>query len=238
MESGFQKPSQLIVRHFAGLQPYAPMHEAMLNFTDGRTDSTPDEIWVLQHESVFTQGQAGKAEHLLNPGNIPVVQSDRGGQVTYHGPGQWVLYFLLDIRRMKMGARALVDWVEQGTVTALQQLNLEAYAKADAPGVYVEMDSGLEAKIASLGLRIRRGKSFHGVALNVDMDLMPFHRINPCGYAGMTMTQLSDLLSPVPNMDQVADTLLNALLDAIPTMPETIQVQHHSAPDALQSLSA
>jgi len=170
-----------------GLMAYEPVWHAMQRFTDQRTPATADEIWLVQHPAVFTQGQAGKAEHLLVPGEIPVVQVDRGGQVTYHGPGQMVAYLLLDVRRLGYGVRELVTRIEQTLVALLGEYDVEAAAKADAPGVYVQ-----GAKIASLGLRIRNGCSFHGLALNVDMDLAPFRRINPCGYAGLAMTQLCD----------------------------------------------
>ncbi|ASL27833.1 lipoyl(octanoyl) transferase LipB [Azotobacter chroococcum] len=170
-----------------GLLDYLPTWQAMQRFTNGRGPETGDELWLLEHSPVFTQGQAGKAEHLLFPGDIPVVQVDRGGQVTYHGPGQLVGYLLLDVRRLGIGVRELVSRIERSLIELLAGYGVEAYAKADAPGVYVG-----EMKIASLGLRIRNGCSFHGLALNVDMDLAPFQRINPCGYAGMVMTQLKD----------------------------------------------
>ena len=173
-----------------GLVDYETAWHAMQRFTDQRTADTLDELWLLEHPAVFTQGQAGKAEHLLAPGNIPVVQVDRGGQVTYHGPGQLVAYFLLDVRRKQLGVRDLVSRIEQILVDLLAAYQLSAYAKPDAPGVYIDQASGQAAKIASLGLRIRRGCSFHGLALNVDMDLSPFQRINPCGYAGMQMIHL------------------------------------------------
>ncbi len=175
-----------------GRQPYAPTLERMRAFTDGRDDDSVDELWLLEHEPVFTQGQAGKAEHLLDPGEIPVVQVDRGGQVTYHGPGQLVAYLLLDIRRKKIGVRDLVTRIEQSIVAALATFGIDAYARADAPGVYVAGD-----KIASLGLRIRKGRSYHGLALNVDMDLAPWQRINPCGYPGLKMAQVVQLAPDV-----------------------------------------
>ncbi|GAB3465785.1 lipoyl(octanoyl) transferase LipB [Azotobacter salinestris] len=170
-----------------GLLDYLPTWQAMQRFTNTRGPETPDELWLLEHAPVFTQGQAGKAEHVLFPGDIPVVQVDRGGQVTYHGPGQLVGYLLLDVRRLGIGVRELVSRIERSLIELLAGYEVEAYAKADAPGVYVG-----DMKIASLGLRIRNGCSFHGLALNVDMDLAPFQRINPCGYAGMVMTQLKD----------------------------------------------
>jgi len=170
-----------------GRQPYRPVWQAMRELTDSRDAGTQDQFWVVEHDPVFTQGQAGKPEHLLMPGEIPVVQTDRGGQITYHGPGQLVLYPLLDVRRGKIGVRDLITALEQAVIGVLADEGVEAHARPDAPGVYVN-----DAKIASLGLRIRRGASFHGVALNVSGDLAPFQRINPCGYAGMRMVRLAD----------------------------------------------
>ncbi|MBN7798542.1 lipoyl(octanoyl) transferase LipB [Parahaliea mediterranea] len=186
---------------------YLATFEAMKAFTDQRGPDTPDELWLLQHPRVFTQGQAGKAEHVLAPGDIPVVQVDRGGQVTYHGPGQWVLYPLVDIRRLGIGVRALVDVIERGIVRLLADYGIAAAPKAEAPGVYVGAD-----KIASLGLRVRRGCSYHGLSLNVDMDLEPFNRINPCGYAGLQITSMARCLPGRElDMDAVGDALLAAL---------------------------
>ncbi|CCP02508.1 lipoate-protein ligase B [Erwinia amylovora Ea644] len=178
-------PDTLIIRQL-GLQPWAPVSLAMHQFTDQRNDQTPDEVWLVEHLPVFTQGQAGKSEHLLMPGDIPVMQSDRGGQVTYHGPGQQVMYVMINLKRRKMGVRQLVSAIEQTVIDTLAAFGVNATARADAPGVYVD-----EKKICSLGLRIRQGCSFHGLALNVNMDLTPFGRINPCGYAGLKMTQLA-----------------------------------------------
>lgn len=175
---------KILVRHL-GLQPYEPVSQAMHDFTDSRDDSTPDEIWLVEHLPVFTQGQAGKAEHLLMTGDIPVIESDRGGQVTYHGPGQQVMYVMLNLKRRKLGVRELVTLLEQTVVNTLAEYGIDAHPRADAPGVYVG-----EMKICSLGLRIRKGCSFHGLAMNINMDLAPFQRINPCGYAGMEMTQV------------------------------------------------
>ncbi|MGS7255253.1 lipoyl(octanoyl) transferase LipB [Enterobacter hormaechei] len=175
---------KILVRHL-GIQPYEPVSQAMHDFTDMRDDTTPDEIWLVEHMPVFTQGQAGKAEHLLMTGDIPVIQSDRGGQVTYHGPGQQVMYVLLNLKRRKLSVRELVTLLEQTVVNTLAEYGIDAHPRADAPGVYVG-----EKKICSLGLRIRKGCSFHGLALNINMDLTPFQRINPCGYAGMEMTQM------------------------------------------------
>ncbi len=197
--------AELIVRHL-GLADYLPTLEAMRRLTAERGEATPDEIWLLQHPRVFTQGQAGKAEHLLAPGDIPVVHVDRGGQVTYHGPGQLVAYLMLDLRRLGLGVRELVTAMEQSLVELLASYDIQAAPKADAPGVYVAGD-----KIASLGLRVSRGCSFHGLALNVDMDMSPFGRINPCGYAGLKMVQLRDLLeTPVP-FDEVTQRLEQVL---------------------------
>ena len=181
-------PQETLLIRQLGLQPWSPVSQAMHDFTNQRSEDTPDEIWLVEHPPVFTQGQAGKAEHLRGPGDIPVMQSDRGGQVTYHGPGQQVMYVLLNLKRRKTGVRQLVTAIEQTVVETLAHFDIAAAARADAPGVYVK-----DKKICSLGLRIRNGCSFHGLALNVDMDLSPFHRINPCGYAGLEMTQVADL---------------------------------------------
>ena len=174
-----------------GVQPYIPTWEAMQAFTASRSETTPDELWLLEHPPVYTQGQAGKPEHVLNPGDIPIVQIDRGGQVTYHGPGQLIAYLLLDLKRHKMGVRELVRRIEQSVIDVLASYDITAYGKIDAPGVYVNR-LGVEAKIAALGLRIRNGCSYHGLSFNVNMDLEPFSRINPCGYAGLQVTQLAD----------------------------------------------
>ena len=171
-----------------GLVEYLPTLDAMRRFTDSRDGDSTDELWLLQHTPVFTQGQAGKREHLLAPGDIPVIQADRGGQVTYHGPGQLVLYLLLDLRRRHLGVRDLVTLIEQSVVQLLAEFDIPASAQPGAPGVYVA-----RSKIASLGLRVRRGCSYHGLALNVDMDLDPFSRINPCGYAGLRVTSMASL---------------------------------------------
>jgi len=202
------QPAHIIVRQL-GLCPYQQTLDAMHQFTDERNNDTPDEIWVLQHQAVFTQGQAGKAEHLLTNTHIPVVKADRGGQITYHGPGQLIIYLLIDIRRLKLGVRQLVDIMEDSIISLLKSHDINAMAKADAPGVYVD-----GKKIASLGLRIRKGCSFHGLALNVDMDLSPFNNINPCGYAGLQMTQSKDLGGPY-NVEQASDELVNILLTAL-----------------------
>ncbi|ORT49275.1 octanoyltransferase [Vibrio sp. qd031] len=197
-------PKALTIR-LLGRQDYQPVWQAMHDFTNTRTDETTDEVWIVEHNPVFTQGQAGKAEHLLETGDIPVVQSDRGGQVTYHGPGQLVVYFLLNLRRKNMGVRELVTHIETIIINTLKQYAINSAAKPDAPGVYVD-----GKKVASLGLRIRKGCSFHGLALNVNMDLSPFLRINPCGYQGMEMVQVSQLGGP-QDIDKVAQDLLQQL---------------------------
>jgi len=193
-----------------GLVEYQPTLDAMRRFTDERNANTPDEIWLLQHPPVFTQGQAGKAEHVLAAGDIPVVQAERGGQVTYHGPGQLVAYLLLDFRRLGLGVRDLVTAMEQALVDVLRQYDLDAAPKPDAPGVYVAGN-----KIASLGLRVRRGCSFHGLALNVDMDMEPFQRINPCGYAGLRMVQMRELVAGTLLFETVEQQLTQALRERL-----------------------
>ncbi|EEX65268.1 lipoyl(octanoyl) transferase LipB [Vibrio metoecus] len=197
--------NQLLVRCL-GRQNYTPVWQAMHQFTDQRDSTTRDEVWLVEHNPVFTQGQAGKAEHLINTGDIPVVQSDRGGQVTYHGPGQLVAYFLIDLRRKRLGVRELVTHIENLVIHTLQHYHIDSAARPDAPGVYVQ-----NKKICSLGLRIRKGCSFHGLALNIQMDLSPFLRINPCGYAGMEMVQVSDFSGPIEK-EQVEKILIQKLV--------------------------
>lgn len=181
----------LFVRQL-GTQSYQPIWEAMQRFTNERDENTADEIWCLQHDPVLTLGQAGKEEHLLNPGNIPIIKVDRGGQVTYHGPGQLVCYLLVDLRRHGIGARQFVTHIEDSLIRLLQHYGVQAQNRPDAPGVYVN-----EAKIGALGLRIRRGCSFHGLSLNIDMDLSPFQAINPCGHPGMAVTQLKQFVPDI-----------------------------------------
>ncbi|MCP1672972.1 lipoyl(octanoyl) transferase [Natronocella acetinitrilica] len=197
-----------------GLADYEPTWRAMQAFTDDRGPDTPDEIWLVEHPPVFTLGLAGKPEHVLAPGDIPVVNVDRGGQVTYHGPGQVVIYPLLDMRRRRLGVRQLVTLLEETVVALLADYGITAYPRPDAPGVYVD-----DAKIAALGLRIRRGASYHGVALNVAMDLEPFSRINPCGHAGMQVIQVRDL-TPDATLDDMAEGLLQQILRRL--TPETL----------------
>lgn len=179
---------QLIVKKINGLQPYLPVWDAMRAYINAREahPTLPDQIWVLEHESVFTQGQAGKAEHILNPHDIPVVQTDRGGQVTYHGPGQLMIYTLLNLNELALSTRAFVQKLEQCVIDYLQGLSIHAISKREAPGVYID-----ERKICSIGLRVRKGFTYHGIAFNVDMDLTPFTYINPCGFNTLKMTQLN-----------------------------------------------
>lgn len=196
--------SGIVVRKL-GIVDYETALAQMKAFTDSRTKDSADELWLLQHPRVFTQGQAGKAEHVLAPGDIPVVQADRGGQVTYHGPGQWVLYLLINIKRHKLGVRELVDLIENSLVQLLAEYGIDAAARPDAPGVYVCGD-----KIAALGLRVRKGCSYHGLALNVDLDLEPFARINPCGFKGLQVTSMKNcLVDKPPEMDEVGQRLLD-----------------------------
>ena len=177
----------MIVRHI-GLQPYEPVFESMKRFTDARTEKTVDELWFLEHEPIYTQGRAGKSEYVVSPGDIPVIDIDRGGQVTYHGPGQLVGYLLFDLRRLGFGVRDLVSAIEASIIDLLSTYSIAAVARRDAPGVYVD-----GRKIAALGLRIRKCCSYHGLSLNVYMDLEPFERINPCGYQGLAVCRTKDL---------------------------------------------
>jgi lipoyl(octanoyl) transferase len=201
-------PKTLIVRHL-GRRDYLPTWEAMRAFTDGRTATTPSELWIVEHPAVFTQGQAGKAEHLLAPGDIPVVQTDRGGQVTYHGPGQLVVYLLISLRDAGIGIRGLVNTMEGAIIAVLGTRGIAAQARPDAPGVYVD-----GRKIASLGLRVRRGFTYHGLALNVSNDLEPFRRINPCGHAGLEVTSTRQL-GIDDDTDVLAQELSQRLADAL-----------------------
>ncbi len=192
-----------------GRREYVPVWRAMSRYTDERDGQSPDQLWLVEHDPVFTQGQAGKAEHLLAPGEIPVVQVDRGGQITYHGPGQLVVYPLLDLRRLGIGVRELVQRLEQAVIDTLAQWNIVAARRQGAPGVYVEGH-----KIMALGLRVRRGCSFHGLAFNVAMDLSPYQRINPCGFTGLQITQVSTLGGP-GELPAVAAALLPHLAEQL-----------------------
>lgn len=203
-----------------GLTDYETVFRAMQAFTAGRNADTADEIWLTEHRPVFTQGQAGKVEHLLAPGSIPVVQTDRGGQVTYHGPGQIVAYLMFDIRRSGLTVRGLVSGIESAVIKTLAGFGIDGAPRPDAPGVYVD-----GAKIASLGLRVRRGCSYHGLSLNVDMDLEPFARINPCGLLGMQVTQVRDRAGAV-SLDLVRARLIEALAETY-----RISVRRPGSPD-------
>ncbi len=175
-----------------GQQPYEPVWQAMQSFTEQRTSETLDEIWLLEHDPVFTLGRNAKKEHILNAGDIPIIEIDRGGQVTYHGPGQLIVYLMIDIKRRALGVRKLVTLIEQSIISTLNEYQLNARAKQQAPGVYIG-----DAKIAALGLRIKKGCSFHGLSLNLSMDLTPFKQINPCGYKELEVVQLSDYIEDV-----------------------------------------
>ena len=188
-----------------GRRAYEPVWHAMQAFTDARDETTPDELWLVEHDPVFTLGQAGRPEHVLAPGDIPVVRVDRGGQVTYHGPGQLVAYPLLDLRRLKLGVRDYVCRIEQAVIDTLGEWNIEGRRREGAPGVYVD-----GAKVAALGIRVRRGCCFHGLAFNIAMDLEPFHRNNPCGYAGLEVVAMGDLGGP-SGPEAVKPVLLQAL---------------------------
>lgn len=195
------------VRHL-GEVDYHETWQKMQDFTDSRQPDTPDELWFLSHPPVYTLGKNGKPEHVLNPQDIPVINSDRGGQVTYHGPGQIVVYTLLDLKRMKTGVRELVTLIENSIIELLAQFKVLACARRDAPGVYVN-----DAKIAALGLRVRKGCSFHGLSLNVDMDMEPFKRINPCGFEGLEVTQLKDQMNVAAlDLETVSQQLQKILL--------------------------
>ena len=195
-----------------GLVEYAPAFEAMRTFTDERDADTPDEIWLLQHPAVYTLGQAGKPEHLLRETDIPMIRIDRGGQITYHGPGQLVAYLMIDLTRRRLKVREQVALMEQAIIECLADYGVSAVREPGAPGVYVD-----GAKIAALGLRVRKGCSYHGLALNVDMDLAPFSWINPCGYEGLKTTQLADF-GVGADVDEVGATLIGHLERLLPTV--------------------
>ncbi|MDH5784527.1 MAG: lipoyl(octanoyl) transferase LipB [Chromatiales bacterium] len=203
----------LRIRHLSGLLPYQPVWQAMQAYTAQRDEESADEVWLLQHEPVYTQGRNGRPEHILNPGSIPVVQIDRGGQVTYHGPGQLVVYLLIDLKRLKLGVREMVSVMERSIIAVLAEYGVQAVARADAPGVYVE-----GAKIAALGLRIRKGRCYHGLSFNLQMALTPFDQINPCGYEGMAVTQLADH-SDSWEWEQVEQALITHLVQQLGDIP-------------------
>ena len=205
MTDAVLKP-KLIIRQFNQLTPYLDRFQDMKNLTENRDENTPDELWILQHHDVLTQGQAGKPEHILMSSNIPVVQTDRGGQVTWHGPGQLVAYFMFDLNRLGWNVRTLVSYAEDLMIALLKKYDIEAYAKPDAPGVYVA-----ERKIGSLGFKIRKGRSYHGLALNIDCDLFGFHTINPCGYAGLEMVRIQDLVQDYPKFENLCVDIIETL---------------------------
>lgn len=199
----------LPVVKYLGITDYQPVWQSMKLFTQERTENTADELWVTEHYPVYTQGLNGRREHVINPGEIPMVKVDRGGQVTYHGPGQLVIYCLLDLTRLGLGIRQLVTAIEQSIVQLLKAYNIDAYAKKEAPGVYVN-----EAKIAALGLRVRKGRCYHGLSLNLDMDLKPFSGIDPCGYRDLEVIQLADLVKDF-STEQVQQQLCSILMNEI-----------------------
>ena len=205
MTDAVLKP-KLIIRQFNQLTPYLDRFQDMKNLTENRDENTPDELWILQHHDVLTQGQAGKPEHILMSSNIPVVQTDRGGQVTWHGPGQLVAYFMFDLNRLGWNVRTLVSYAENLMIALLKKYGISAYAKPDAPGVYVN-----ERKIGSLGFKIRKGRSYHGLALNIDCDLSGFHTINPCGYAGLEMVRIQDLVPDYPKFENLCIDIIETL---------------------------
>ena len=205
MTAAVLKPT-LIIRQFNQLTPYLDRFQDMKNLTESRDENTPDELWILQHHEVLTQGQAGKPEHNLMSSNIPVVQTDRGGQVTWHGPGQLVAYFMFDLNRLGWNVRTLVSYAENLMIGLLKKYGIDAYAKPDAPGVYVA-----ERKIGSLGFKIRKGRSYHGLALNIDCDLSGFHTINPCGYAGLEMVRVMDLVPNYPKFENLCVDIIETL---------------------------
>jgi lipoyl(octanoyl) transferase len=220
--------SELVVREL-GRQVYEPVWRAMQEFTNTRAESTPDEIWFCDHDGVFTLGLNSKPEHLLAPGDIPVIQIDRGGQVTYHGPGQLMIYPLIDLRRAGLGVRDLVTALEQSVVDLAADYGIEAASRCDAPGVYIE-----GVKLASVGLRIRRGSSFHGMALNVDVDLEPFSRINPCGFKDLQLTDLVRLGAD-NDLAAVRDKLLPHLLRHLHLDQALSSASLSGVPTSLQS---
>lgn len=222
------RPDTIYVRKL-GRQAYEPVWRAMQHYTDVRDANSPDELWFLEHDAVFTQGQAGKAEHILMPGDIPVVQVDRGGQVTYHGPGQLVGYVLIDLRRLGVGIRDLVTAIENSIVAVLAKHDIAAHPRADAPGVYLENG----AKIAQLGLRVRRGCTFHGLSLNIDMDLSVFLRINPCGHQGMAVSDIRRQRNiPPPTQGELIHAL-SAELTGLLGYTNCQEASEHALPEML-----
>jgi len=219
----------LLIRHL-GRQPYQRVWDEMREFTDARSPDQTDELWLVEHDPVFTQGLAGKPEHVLNPGSIPIVQTDRGGQVTYHGPGQLVAYPLLDIDRRGLGVRCLVDRLEQAVIDLLMDRRIEGQRQDGAPGVYID-----GAKVASIGLKVRRGRTYHGLSMNVCMDLTPFNFINPCGFAGLAVTQLADHIavdqSDLPRISQAESWLCTSICQCLDYDPQITTSGNRLAPE-------
>lgn len=214
MDSGAKNPSPRLRQ--VGRSDYEIVFRDMREFTERRIYSPDrsviaDEIWLTEHQPVFTLGQAGRTDHLLNPGNIPVVRSDRGGQVTYHGPGQSVIYLMVDLKRAGLGVRSLVGLIQDAIMSVLHAYDVDSHCRQGTPGVFVG-----DAKIASLGLRIRKGCSYHGLSLNLDMDLEPFSRIDPCGFSGLKMTRLLDLVDPCPSLGEVERRLATSCIENLP----------------------
>jgi len=238
--SSKEHPVHSIDVYSLGTIAYEEALTAMHAHTNGRDALTRDQIWLCEHPPVFTQGQAGRPEHLLDIGDIPLVQSDRGGQVTYHGPGQLVAYVLLDLKRLNVKVRGLVSTLEESIVESLAAHSLHGYALPDAPGVYLKDEQGRQMKIASLGLRVRRGCSFHGVAYNIDMDLSPFLRIDPCGYAGQVMTQLSHWVEHPVTTETESDiwlrTFSTSLMTHIPYQRPLFLSRKEGMPDIFKDL--
>ncbi len=193
-----------------GHQEYLPTWQAMKVFTDARSLDTEDELWIVEHPSIFTQGIAGKSEHELSIDFIPIIKTDRGGQITYHGPGQLIIYCLIDLKRLGIGVKKIVSMIENSIIDLLSLYNIKAYLKKDAPGVYVD-----HAKIAALGLKVKQGRTYHGLSLNIDMDLTPFDQINPCGYQGLKVTQMKDLADNKVNFSKLSKQLSQLLIQHI-----------------------
>lgn len=230
MKTETMQNADLNVR-WLGKQDYSASWRAMQDFTNNRTEESIDEIWLLEHHPVITLGQNGKTEHILNPGSIPIVQTDRGGQVTYHGPGQLMVYTLINLKRKKFNVRELVSLLEQSVIDLLSAYQVIAHARLDAPGVYIYLNpcqkETIEKKICSIGLRIRRGCSYHGIAFNIDMDLTPFTQINPCGFAKLKMTQLSELAGP-QDVLEIGRKLTNHLVKKLRYTSPNYFLEHQS----------
>ena len=193
-----------------GLQDYVKTWEEMKSFTENRNSDTPDELWTLEHNSVFTQGLSGKPEHLLKATKIPIIKSDRGGQITYHAPGQLIIYCLIDIKRLGIGIKKMVSMIEQSLIELLSSYEITAHTLKGAPGVYVN-----DSKIAALGLKVKHGRTYHGLSLNIDMDLSPYTLINPCGYSDLKVTQMRNLTNNILNISDIKHELSEHLIDSV-----------------------